>query len=363
MAEDFVNIKNLDSQYNSSVEELIAKVREHKHNYAEDFGLAVSVPAQAVFDELISHPDSFSIEEKEKIVTAFTTSIECKSLYEGLGLPIHIQLNRLKKRIIPQIKENATFYSALLKSHESFNDRWVLSKLRMALSETESICSKLENIEHFDYGKSEPFSLSSEIRSTFNKENGILGTSGKKLIQIDIDSNFGRFSDIKVNMNQESFRSHFLGNIIKNLHDHAFNGFDVPLGKNIKATKQTEKWIKSHRWLMVIPGFGTMLLPILLSREIKRLETKEKKVRILFKQEENIPDMLIVTIENNGNPFTGNIDTVFEMGIGDNGEGHGIGLYSAKKFIESYGGSIKMFTNANKEYVVGFNIQIPIIND
>ena len=73
--------------------ELIAKVREHKHNYAEDFGLAVSVPAQAVFDEMISQPDTFSIDEKEAIVKAFVTSIECRSAYEGLGLPIHIQLN------------------------------------------------------------------------------------------------------------------------------------------------------------------------------------------------------------------------------------------------------------------------------
>lgn len=352
-----------DAKAKPSVDVLIAKVREHKHNYAEDFGLAVSVPAQTVFDELITHPESFTIEERERILIAFKTAIECKAIYEGLGLPIQNQLNRLKNIVVPQIKENSCLYANLLSTHESFNNKWIVGKLTMALNETESICRKLENIEHFDYGKSEPFSLSTEIKSTINKENSKLVTKGKKLLQIDIDSNFGRYSDIKVNMNQESFRSHFLGNIIKNLHDHAFADFDSPVDNNVKTSKITEKWLKTHIWIMAFPLFGKIFFPFLLAKEIKRLETKEKKIRITFERKDDSPNMLSITIENNGTPFTGDINKVFLLGEGDNGEGHGIGLYSAKNFIESYGGKITMFSTPNKEYTVGFNIQIPIENE
>ena len=57
-------------------------------------------------------------------------------------------------------------------------------------------------------------------------------------------------------------------------------------------------------------------------------------------------------------PFYGDIEKVFENGIG---EGSGIGLYSAQQFLNAYNANITMFTNAENEYKVGFIINIPIL--
>ena len=45
---------------NSYISHLRSQIREHKHNYSEDFGLIVRLPAQRLFRELITNPDIFS---------------------------------------------------------------------------------------------------------------------------------------------------------------------------------------------------------------------------------------------------------------------------------------------------------------
>ena len=45
-------ISELEAQLTHS-NELMSKVREHKHNYSEDFGLIVSVPVKSLLNELI----------------------------------------------------------------------------------------------------------------------------------------------------------------------------------------------------------------------------------------------------------------------------------------------------------------------
>lgn len=338
-------LKNQDALFRQNA--LMNKVREYKHNYAEDFGLVVSVPAKELFKEFLVNPEAFTFEEKERIQEVFINSMEMRGAYEGLGLPISIQLSKVKNKMVPQIRNNAKLFSSIVGKAVSFSDRWLISKLKMALNETESLCCELENIEHFEYGDSERFNLMSELKEAFNKDNSAIGVQGGVPIYYD----FGDRSDIMVEMNRKSFRTHFIGNIIRNLHDHAFKHFD-----EFSQTPSLYKvWWKA---------FTT---PIFKSHKTRTTETtiqtvREKRVRIGLKKDENNEHRINLIIENNGDLFKGDVDVVFEKGIGE-GEGEHIGLYSVRQFLNAYGATIKMYTDPeNKEgYKVGFIINLPIL--
>ena len=388
----------------TNISEINKKVREYKHNYAENFGWVVMTPADNLFEELISHPESFTLDEKRNVTRAYIASIKCKSFYEGLGLSVEERLHRLKedyiilikensklystlvddlianldssifwgkndeiktyveyktilgdsglstieqldklrKEIIPLIKENSELYRDLISTHELFEDKLLISILGISLSGTEKLCSNLENILGYDYSDSKPFSLTKKIKEVFDCNNRRLSLQSKQTILIDEASNFVRYSNIMVRMNVDGFESYFIGNILNNLNEHAFNDFDNNSSQRDK--KMLKKFIPLEKFLS----------------KVFPLKIKEKRVRIMFKLEEDKPKMAVVTIENNGNAYKGSLNSVFEYGVGENGDGHGIGLYSAKKFIESYGGFIRMFTNPNDEYVVGFEFKIPV---
>ena len=302
---------------------LMNKVREYKHNYAEDFGLVVSVPAKELFKESLVNPEAFTFEEKERIQEVFISSMEMRGAYEGLGLPISIQLSKVKNKMVPQIRNNAKLFSSIVGKAALFTDRWLTSKLKMALNETESLCCELENIEYLEYGASEQFNLKAELKEAFNKDNSVLGVKGG--VPIFPEFIFGDCSNIMVEMNRKSFHSYFIGNIIRNLHDHAFKDFD----EFLPTSSQT---------------------------------VREKKVRIWLKKDEHNEHRINLIIENNGAPYNGDVDDVFEKGIGD-GEGEHIGLYSVRKFLNAYGATIKMYTDPeNKEgYKVGFKINLPVL--
>ena len=222
-----LSIERLQSQVNeleaklAHSNELMSKVREHKHNYSEDFGLVVSAPVKSLLKELINNPSIFSVEERERILDMFSESMEMRGIYECLGWPVGIQLSKVKNEMVPCIKNNVEFYTSLIGKNAEFQDRWLVSKLKMALNEADGLCAKLANIEHFEYGESEPFNLKAEIKDTFIKDNSAIGFRGGQPMQLEWF--FGEYSDIMVDMNRKSFRVHLLGNIIKNLHDHAFN--------------------------------------------------------------------------------------------------------------------------------------------
>lgn len=329
-------VEELENKLNALFRQntLMNKVREYKHNYAEDFGLVVSGPAKELFKEFLVNPEAFTFEEKERIQEVFINSLEMEGAYEGLGLPISIQLNKVKNKMVPQIRNNAKLFSSIVGKPASFSDISLIGKLKMALNETESLCCELENIEYFEYGDSEQFNLKAEIKDAFNKDNYATGLKGG--VPIYPEFIFGEYSGTMVEMNKKSFRSYVLGNIIKNLHDHAFRDYDV-----FSATYTP----KSH--------------------EVKTVSTTipiEKRVRISLKKDEKNEHRINLIIENNGELFRGDVVDVFEKGIGE-GEGEHIGLYSVRQFLNAYGATIKMYTDSeNKEgYKVGFIINLPIV--
>lgn len=343
-------LKNQDALFRQYA--LMNKVREHKHSYAEDFGLVVCGPAKELFKEFLTNPEVFSFEEKERIIEVYTNSLEMNGAYEWLGLPIGIQLKRVKNIMVPLIRNNAKFFSSIVGKVTDFSDNGLVGTLQMALNETKSLCANLEDIEHFEYGESEQFNLKAELKEAFNKDNSVTGLRGGVPIYLEF---FGDFSNILVEMNRKSFRSHFIGNIIRNLHDHAFKDFD-----KFSPPSSLNNLVWWERiWLFIISIFKNC--------ETRTTETaiqtvREKRVRICLKKDENNEHRINLIIENNGDLFNGDVDDVFEKGIGE-GEGEHMGLYSVRQFLTAYGATIKMYTDPNnvEGFKVGFIINLPIL--
>lgn len=329
--------------------DLMNKVREHKHNYSEDFGLVVSAPAQALLKEVISNPDVFTVDERDRIIKMYTDSVEMRGTYECLGWPVGIQLNQVKNVMVPKIRENAKFFSSIVGRALAYQDQWLIGKLRMALDETEPLCSKLESIESFEYGTSEPFNLKAEIKDTFNKDNLAVGFSGGTSIQIE--TYFGEYSDIQVDMNKKNFRSCVLGNIIKNLHDHAFKEIDDSSFASPAMNTKLPLW-------KIILSFIFSRFAVKSQENLADVTYFEKKVRISFVKDEKNEHRINLIIENNGKAFDGDIDSVFDNGVGN---GSGIGLYSAKQYLKFYGANIQMRIKTDDEYKVGLIVNLPIL--
>ena len=356
-----LSIERLQSQVNeleaklAHSNELISKVREHKHNYSEDFGLVVSAPVKSLLKELINNPSIFSVEERERILDMFSESMEMRGIYECLGWPVEIQLSKVKNEMVPCIKNNVEFYTSLIGKNAEFQDRWLVSKLKMALNEADGLCAKLANIEHFEYGESEPFNLKAEIKDTFIKDNSAIGFRGGQPMQLEWF--FGEYPDIMVDMNRKSFRTHLLGNIIKNLHDHAFNEPNIESSSKSLSHKSS---LSFWGWLLNIFNIRNNGASGHDYADSLPVSVQEKKVKISFHKDLTNEHRINLIIENNGNVFNGDVNEVFEKGIGE-GEGEHIGLYSAKQFLNAYGASISMFTNNDAEYKVGFLINLPVL--
>ena len=159
-------VKELSAELESS-NTLMNKVREHKHNYSEDFGLVVSAPLQGLVKELLTNPDTFTPNEQKQILDYYSISAELRGTYECLGWPIAMQLKRVREYMVPQIRKNEKLFASITEKTTEFKDPWLVSKLRMALNETESLCSNLINIEYFDYGTTTPFNLGVAVLDTF----------------------------------------------------------------------------------------------------------------------------------------------------------------------------------------------------
>ncbi len=324
--------------------ELMIKVREYKHAYDEDFGYVVSAPIDALLKELLSNPEAFSIKEKERIIKIYSDSIEMRGFYNCLCWPIGSQLSKVKDGMIPLIRENAEFFSSLVGNAKEFKNKWLVGILQTSLNLTGSLCSNLENIENTEYGESEQFNLKSEIIATFDRDNKATGLNGGRTITYEFF--FGDCSGTIVEMNRKSFRAYFLGNMIKNLHDHAFKDYDD---------------------FSTIPSLPKLRRRIFKNGEEKPAGTitpsvREKRVRISLKKDEKNEHRMNLVIENNGNMFYGDVNDVFEKGIGE-GEGEHIGLYSVRQFLKAYGATIMMYTDPDNEegFKVGFKINIPIL--
>lgn len=346
---------------NNYISHLRSQIREHKHNYSEDFGLIVRLPAQRLFRELIMNPGLFSDEECRLILDAYTLSTELVAKQKQLGYTLEEQLNELKTKSIPKIKNIIETYNCILRNHLELPNQSLITVLKSAIRDSEDLCAKLHNIENEDYGTSKTFLLRHAILRKFQKENNSYGVDGQQTM--DIATSFTECYNAKVCMNEDGFITHVIGNIVKNLHEHAF----VMKG-NTDKYNVSEYIHYSHKGAFY-KIYNVVRYNILISRLLKLFkknsfisETKEEpvsenKVRIIFQSDKENANRLDVLIENNGAPFTGDKKKVFELGIGE-GEGDHIGLYSARKFLEYYGATIEMYEPSYEDFTVGIKINL-----
>lgn len=337
-------------------DKLMRKVREHKHNYAEDFGAVVSVPARLLFDEWVKNPEAFTTDEVKSIHTLYAESLEQQGQYNMLGLPIDIQLYRLKERMIPKIKQNAHLLKEILsKGQTEYQSAGFVLRLQRAINKTDELCEHLASIEQLDYGEKQKINITEVMVDTFERK---LSESSIRIIRP-----YGELTRCCACLNEDGFRTYLLGNIIKNLNEHAFEELDTEgITSPLDGIPSLFAWLPYWALKILYPSKKNDFLAA--ERRIT-----EKIVRIKLEENQQDPSKITIIIENNGKPFVGDVSAVFEneVSVADDGSiiphvsGKGIGLYSAKQFIEASGGTMEMIVEPNAEYKVGFKIVLPIV--
>lgn len=333
-----------------NLHQLMGKVREHKHTYSRDFGNVVVRPMDGLLFELINNKEIFTTSEIRSIIEAFTSSMYQHGWYESLGLSVEQELEKVKSDMVRQIKTNSKLFASLINRGLPFKDKLLEKKLISAYDKTDDFCNKLENIENLSYGSSEQFELCSLIRKFFNEENNNLSLFG--IPPINFEYYYNGLTEKKVFMNKEGLRKLVLGNIMKNLQEHAFEDMDQIKSAPNSANISYPWWTKLI--IRFLPRPIRMRYTEIYKDDID-VEFSEKKVRISFLPDSEDPSRITILIENNGKPFFGNTENVFEYG---RGEGSGIGLFSAKEFLKKSNAEISMATSNTDEFKVKFIIKM-----
>ena len=291
--------------------EQISIIRENVHKQSKDFGYVVSEPARALHKELVEHPEDFSLEERRLIASIYEQAIEDAYIFQSLGKPLSIQLQKLWKDVVAHIRNNVDRFNTLIKNEKL--SQYTLAWLQSSVLNADKLIDGLFNIEQAGYGDPEAVSLAKLIKSFVTNRNRMSAQLGDP--SYNVDYFFGDYYYSKFYLNPESFELHVLGHIFDNFDKYAFCGDEYVNGERVK------------------------------------------NVRIDFMEDESNENNVNILIRNDGHPFTGDLSAIFEKGVG---HGSGIGLFSARKMIEAIGGSIQMQTYVNEEYTVGFLINLPI---
>lgn len=295
----------------SELSEQYSIIRENVHKRAKDFGYVVSEPARALHKELVEHPEFFSVEERRLITIIFEQAIEDAYIFQSLGKPLSFQLQKLENDVISHIRNNVESFNSLLKNEKL--SAYTLSWLQSSILESEKLVDGLEKIEQAGYGKSEAVQLARLIKSYVTDRNGRAAQLGDPIYNVDYF--FGEFYYSTFFLNPESFELHVLGHIFDNFDKYAFSGEEYVNGESVK------------------------------------------NVCINFIEDESDDSRVNIIIRNDGHPFAGDTNAVFEKGVG---HGTGLGLFSARRLIETIGGAIQMQTYVNEQYTVGILINLPI---
>lgn len=315
-------------------------VREHKHNYARDFGNVVCLPADSLFDEMIENPSAYSIYDKQKIIEVFKRAVRSQAIYEFLGFSVEEQMHRIEETIIPMILANSEEYKSILQDvSREYHNIALVEILKRSLNQTKECCETLKNFDTLKHGNPEVFNLRSIVLQPFDEYNKSCGLTGNGIV-LTIDRPF-RYENTRVFLPKDDFQKYVLQNIISNIKDHAFVGNDF----HIQTHTSPQKKVCIFKKLINSFSKNHILQPI-----------RVPMVRIRFNHIVEKNDIQI-SISNNGVPFCGNPSRIFDLGVGS---GSGIGLWSAKHFLEQYNGSIQMISHPDQEFPVEIIITLPI---
>lgn len=351
-----------------SLHDTLKCIRDHKHNYSPLINKVIKKPASILLKEMIDNPDYFTEEERERILIIHENAILLCGIYSMLGKNTEDQVDEVNKNIIPQIETLKEFFLDVYK----FSGRAVEPvnlpinrSLYKSLITSDKLCDLLSKIDCPGYGSNSTFNLRKVIDDTFKDDLSEIGDTGA-VSSYEYNSFCGDLSNTNVCISEEGFRFHVLGNIIVNLHKHAFKDAVEDENSFIKI-KEGKKMSKFAIFLYGIYDSFRILF------KKKRVVTSGKStftqivqddnsciklVRMRFEKDSNNEKRINVIIENNGEMFNGDKESVFSYGVG---VGSGIGLASARAFLQHYHSTIKMFTNENDIYKVGFIINIPTL--
>lgn len=345
------------------------KVRIHKHNYAGEFGNVVVEPISVLIEELLMHPEIFTLKERQDILECYRQVMKISGQYEVLGYTLMEQLLKVQDKMIPTIKANCSLLENTISKSRNYQDESLVELLRWSIGNTPGLCSKLSKIEEDEKGETKAIYLVDFIEDVFKEEQKIRNLKGLPSYDISI---YGReFSNVQIQIDPDGFKNSVLHNIIENTYKHAFNNehistsikAEVSNAASIKvkaATSTKEKATGSLGFIIggIIGAFGGSLLSNKAKiNHINEFKVQNKQVQIIFKKEKDSPNYITLIIENNGKPYSGDPNKVFDYEVGDN---TGIGLYSAKDFLTKNGATIEMVSTPNEEFTVHINIKIPI---
>lgn len=314
-------------------------VRLHKHNYAGEFGNVVVDPLLSVLEELIKNPQLFEEEEKQRILDGLRKSLHSQGAYDLLGYVLSEQLTQLKDVIVPGINDNSELLKSILAKYRNFENPYLPDILKWSLEHTQSLSFKLLNIQNDDKGTSKPIPLLDFVEQLFIEDKEEKNRKGKSSFEYEI---FGReLSDIQVFLEPDGFKNNVIHNIIENIHKYAF---PETIYVAFKKKSLYEKLIERINYMLGLQKYITI---------------EERKVRISLCQTPDETNMVSLIIENNGIPFDGEIDSIFNWGY-HTGKGSGIGMFSAYEYINKYGGNIIAESTPNSEFTIRFIIKLPI---
>lgn len=296
----------------------IEDVHRNKHNMIPVVKLAISKPIEALLDasNLTSDfPQSLFplIQTRKKDadhIMNFLSSIgNTDSSQEDQVYQLEEQIKYVVESIIPQIKDFSKFFLQFKDKEfyfeKSEGGQRALGLVLKAPSRCEISCqglSKLNNDTQRDNTPIQSFRLIDLVEDIFDS-----------LDNINVIYKCSN-RDLEIRVDKAKFESTVLFNLSENIRRHAF-----------PYTEYANK---------------------LVIDKIVEIDITEGENRVLIR------------ISNNGNPFEGDIDKLFNSGYHSGKYGRtGFGLASAKQFLQNIGGDIQFLPIPN--YTVSFLISIP----
>lgn len=249
----------------------------------------------------------------EKIMTIFDEKWrDINSSEEEQIQQIHKKVLDIQNIVIPKIKYIVAYYQDCSEKKHYFSSTETgnnaLKKMCQAVNRVDNVCAGLLRIDQIE-------DTHNSSTSTCN----LLELIQESFDLIDADVNYiDEYIAYKlmVETNRETLHDHVLNNITNNINEHAFN---------------TSTFKYKHTW--------------------------EKKVRVSITVNEK---KYIIKVQNNGEPFRGNVENIFDYGYCHGEQMHnGIGLNSARKHLRELGGELTILTDSLSDYKVTYIINIP----
>lgn len=303
------------------VQSIIQELRLFKHDIAIRLRGIVIDPLEEMNERGAAEPVYFENEKREndellreidKLRKEFGGKWDNDALSPEENFKIIQQkLLKIKKVYIPLIKRIASFYSKCLESEFYFCDspkgENARKLMRKSIANVQELCEDLGKMISLEKEslKTISFNLLTLLQEVFDD----IPADVKYRNEVTVSTYF-------CSSDRKALRDHVLMNIRENINTHAFG---------------TLMYKKKHVW--------------------------EKKVMVSVTGEK---DMYTLIIANNGEPFTGNVSKIFVQGYHHGEMQHtGLGLYSAKKTVESIGGKISFKVADEAEYPTKYIIKIP----